>query len=139
MTTMLEPLWTPAAVTVWVCVWEAPVFSLPPIIEGVRPPWQTVDPTTLDVPFQPTQPCSVGVFWMVKTTFEVPIPAPLPLAIPSNTKDACAGLTVNPARMNMAKPKLHLKRFSDFTGLALSDSFHLQIVVQPSFYITIHH
>ena len=65
-------------------------FSSPPVIAGVSPPGQTVEPVTLAVPFQPIHPLSLPVFWIVRITFEAPIPPPLLACGPSNTSDARA-------------------------------------------------
>src|SRR5260221_4083807 len=88
MTANVLPPSTPVALTSLVCVWDDPVFSSPPVIAGDNPPGQAPDPITSAEPLQPTQPVSVGFFWIVRTMLDVPIPPPLPVATPSNTKDA---------------------------------------------------
>src|SRR5712692_10496746 len=84
------PPCTPVALTSLVPVCDDPVFSSPPVIAGDNPPGQAADPITSTEPLQPTQPVSVGFFWIVRTMLDVPIPAPLPVATPSNIKDAFA-------------------------------------------------
>src|SRR6266568_2640853 len=91
-TAKVLPPCTPVALTSLVCVCEDPVFSSPPVIAGDNPPGQAPDPITSAEPLQPTQPVSVGLFWMVRTMLEEPMPAPFPLATPSYIRDAFAEL-----------------------------------------------
>src|SRR5262249_2531473 len=96
MTANVLPPITPVSLTSLICVCDEPVFSLPPGIAGDNPAGQAPDPITCAGPcpelIQPTQPDWVGLFWMVRTMLEPPIPAPLPDATPSNTSDAFAEL-----------------------------------------------